>query len=472
MGEKQLNRADLARELAYRIAGRRMAILDHPEAEALGILDLDTGELIHEGDPGEELNTRFAAYLLEGACPENLYAGELDAGEEGTFAGSGSQWHGSLRLDPFWGEAMRRRTRARARARLKDASGEYFKTAWGQKEAQAMTRKVQGKPISWRLGWKFVTLTFPHGEGDWSGMSSVEQIAFINGAFRRLTRSAWWGTWNGGKLARVILGVKGVEDDLTWKGPHVHVHLLLLARYLDSAELAEEWRKALEAEAKHRRMKEVHKLPFVKVRDVLRDRDGEGETWIGLQKALDEISKYMTKTTNLLESDAEGRQVPREVLLELAMVPRWPRMFELLGAAREAPAPKAPSQLDTSCISGSGPSIEPGSWFHSLLLNPPDYLCTGTGEGEFECTILKLWEIAVRVMPEAKPSRARPPSWRDLMYVLDLGDWLLMLRQRVESGRRFRVRQLAQANPTCRIMDGTGRILVNQSPHDGTFPGH
>jgi len=70
------------------------------------------------------------------------------------------------------------------------------------------------------------------------------------------------------------------------------------------------------------------------------------------------------------------------------------------------------------------------------------------------------------VLYRDKVKRARPPSWRDLMDSMDLAEWLIMLRSRVEAGRRFRLRQLIEQNPTLRIIDGTGRVLVNQSPTD------
>jgi len=425
----QAKRRHLASRLAFRLTGRN---LDWIQTEdSLDLVDTDTGEII-AGGPSETRPERYAHLLLDGARPENHVSGVLD--DHGTLypAGTALVKH-SLRLDPNWAETLRRRSRQVARRAVNHAINTL-----PPKEHYARRKKR-----SWRLTWKLVTLTMPH----WDGMSTEDAIRHHNRAFKELGKTKIWD--------KVYAGVKGIEDKLTAKGPHVHSHNLLLSRYIDKTELREAWGKALSA-TRSRDQVGPQQVPFIDIRLVSSEKGGETIT---LEDALSEVSKYITKTADLVTPDEDGHFVPAAVLLEQCEIARWPRMFELLGACRASRAATLAAErarLDTSCISpGLDNAGKPESmWTESL--EPEE-------KAKFESMGINFWDAAREPEPKKPP---RPPSWRDLMFTLSVKDWLQVIAGRAKRAMRFRLTQLSVMNPSAFLVDMTGKIVLCQHRSD------
>jgi hypothetical protein len=248
-----------------------------------------------------------------------------------------------------------------------------------------------------------------------------------------------------GRWPMILGGIKAVEDALSEEGPHVHGHFLLMMRYMNPEaqdELWQEWTKAVRMATRA-----AMGIPFPQtfevirpdLREVTKKTTDDSRGLVSMDDALDEVCKYLTKPLDLLTPHVNraGRQVnppPADVLLGLAMVERWPRMVELLGAARKRPEPAQRPPLDTSCISVPAVSVP-----------LPEFWEEGAIEPEERCDYkLKCAEASSL---GAKIKRTRPPSWRQLMFSLGLHDWLQVVAARVRDGIRYRRNFLRSYNP-------------------------
>ena len=416
----------------WRLTSGGNELEEQPEGWAM--VDPATGEVGEIQGPARAL--RYAALLARAAAPDNHLVGVMDGGDSGKFMGSASLWKSSLRIDPNWAETMRRRTRQTARKAMKQV----------KKDLPENERIAMDAGWNWRLGFKLVTLTMPH-----HGLDTMAQLQLFNGAFRRFSKMPEW--------SRVWAGVKGVEDRITPAGSHVHCHFLLLSRRLDRSAWRMAWRDALQAQAEDMGIiLDWHRipdgLPMIDIREVKKQSKHRAGQTVTEDEALNEVSKYITKTADLIQPGPDGERVSPSVLVALCDVARWPRMFELLGKARSRkPAPAQPGAcLDTSCISAAEePAEEPPSWY-SESWEPEE-------EAELESRIR-------RYAAECSQERKRPPSWRSLMLTKDLGSWLRIVMERAERGARFRLRWLKDHNPTAYLVDFLGNVVLNQAESD------
>lgn len=432
--EIQQARREIGRQLSEAILGGPVELVDTEEGPA--VLNTDTGELV------EDRSAAFAAMLCMAANPTNHAAGILDDGHGGVFHGGMALWRPSLRIDPNWMEAMRRRSRARARQAFRRIMD-------GLTPEERMARRNGWRQ---RLTLKMVTLTMPHH----AGTDTLSEVKRLNLAFERMKKRSWW-------RERVAGGVKGVEDALDADGPHVHAHLLLLSSYMDHAELCEEWRECLD-----RATMEVYGFglaedcrPVVDVRKV-RKKGRPAEESVTLDDALNEVTKYITKPSEFLASK-DGRRIPREALIELCEVERWPRMFELLGRCREAAKGKRrPSNLEVAAqaaldsihraySTGELPKLP--EWIGWEMVEGWDHETDGPEEKR------KLVVQALKEREKKKPKRQRPPSWRELLGTISLGEWLSIMVERFRRGRKFRIRQIMEANPSAYLVTFKGKTL-------------
>lgn len=385
---------------------------------------------------------RYAYLLAMAGAAGNHVAGLMQAkprrdAQRQTFAGGSALWKPSLRIDPNWAETMRRRSRKTAKDAVSD-----MQATLAPSERIAMRQGYR-----WRLGWKLLTLTMPHP----AGLDTVGQLALLNGAFRRLGKRAEW-------LKAVYGGVKGVEDKLTAKGPHVHAHLLLLSRYLDREWIRGAWREALDAEAEKMGLDPLEYmsdgLPSVDVRRVVSKikpgsdvRDPQA-TW---EDALNEVSKYITKATDLL-GETDGERIDPSVLLGLCDVKRWPRMFELLGRARKPRRAAKRASLDTSCI-----SAVPDPSRNHVRVTVEDL--NGQDNHIYTLEPCMVYEVNA-------PKRDRPPSWRDLISILSLESWCREVTKRAERGRAYRLRWIRSNMDDVFLVDMAGNVVVSRSPEE------
>ncbi len=352
---------------------------------------------------GSEAATREAFLLRQCAAAENvMVAQSLDAenaetGKSELFDGVGVLAGCGSRLCPSCCADLRRRSRSRARAGLAAAGKAFYKE-----------RR------------KFVTLTSPTAQG----ASVLESIAFINGAFARLRKKAFW-------QSRVRGAIKGVEFTNGSLGYHAHIHLIVVGSFLErgaaqeaatvvkrakaAAEkeakakaakgrrlkvveskteskslpplgnLQDSWAECLLAEAKARKWSVVRSAVaaeaaataggvwldwrgaaesgvVVDVREIREKSDDYKSETTSERDALNEVLKYTTKGVDML-------RLPDQHLVEVATVRRWSRMFELLGDCKVSTeketvnsesAKASDALLDTPCLSGAEFSLESG----------------------------------------------------------------------------------------------------------------
>jgi hypothetical protein len=291
-----------------------------------------------------------------------------------------------------------------------------------------------------------VTLTMPND----ASRSAVDGINLINRAFRLLVNRQFW-------KSRVKGGIKGVEFTVTTKGKHVHIHALVMSDFMPvnpekeqerrefierrklaaetSGNLNDEWRYCLLAVGIA-----APETVFVGVQDARRRKDKEtGKVYYApLEKAVQETTKYLTKSESWLK-------VAGSDLVEMAEVERWPRMFELLGAAREI-------KLIEAGMDGNAAAC----LVHTQSLSAGDLagISQGGEEEERESSEARSAERGRR--PEAgggceaikalsyKSSITRVPKWRELIKTMAFDEWLKLLDRQVRNAQKFRQAMLAK----------------------------
>jgi hypothetical protein len=423
--------------------------LEHQHNGTLLHVDPDGTDPEQDDGPGSSIRERFASLILFSAEDTNHVVGKF-TGRESTYSGGAALWK-TLRIDPCWMEAMRRRTRKKARAAYEMAR-------------QRLTKELNadGNPMEWwayrsrHMSWRyrdiFLTLKMPPVEVPCSSGSvpvsfqtlpttSLLEVRRFNLAFRLLAKTPFW-------RKHVFAGIKAVEDKLTGTGPYVHGHFLLISRKMDQDVLRSLWRQALSKATKKiygplARLANDADLPhLMTVKAKVRN-----ENEISTNDALDEVCKYMTKAEDLLLPEKCGG-VSGDVLLELCLVPRWPRMAEVLGKAiAEAKPGAARPSLDTSCIS-----------VHPEQLPLPPYWEEGGIEPEERLQYsLQLRETFALSVPKKPP---RPPTWRQLMASTTLHEWLQIIAARVASARAYRLKWLRTYNPDLDVVDMAGNRYV------------
>lgn len=434
--ERQVCRRDAGLDLASAVLGGRLAWVSGPDGP--GVVDSDTGEMI------EDRSAAFAALLAFAADDSNHVAGLLDDGHGGTFEASAALWKSSLRLDPNWMETMRRRSRQKAGAAMKRMMD-------GLSKNERLARRYNWAQ---RLTLKLITLTMPHI----TGATSYDETKRLNKALTLLKkREAWRGSMVG--------GIKGVEDALDFDGPHVHAHMLMLGSFVERAELVEAWRECLDAATRELLgygLAEDSPV-ILDIRQVSKKPNGRPDR-IGWEDALLEVTKYVTKPSDYLKPDEQGRTIPRSVLLELCEVRRWPRMFELLGRCREVkPAPGAQERADAAqaalvsihraYLTGD-PIIIPDKvgW---ELVEAWDFATDGPEE------LRKSIAHALNEREKVRPKKIRPPTWRDLLDTIGLSEWLGIMADRFRRGKTYRMNQLLEANPSAYLCTFHGKVYGN-----------
>jgi hypothetical protein len=275
--------------------------------------------------------------------------------------------------------------------------------------------------------------------------SIVDGIETINKAFRRFVNRKFY-------KSRVLAGIKGVEFTVTENGKHVHIHLLLLSdfipvnaereramrayserRGLATGNLNSEWRYCLRAVGV-----DAPETVNVWVRDARR-RDGpESPEYVSLEKALQETTKYLTKSDSWLK-------VAGVDLVAVAEVVRWPRMFELLGAARQPRGSAAERRVRQLCES------DPRDGLHVEVTEARDWRET-PAPGVIQAAQVRPSSLDTQSLfaggsRKEKPEREQATPWRALLLVLEWEEWREVMRLRFARTQRYRRAQLAKSFP-------------------------
>jgi hypothetical protein len=286
--------------------------------------------------------------------PENVWHGEdLHNGDGELYEGLGTLWACNERLCPSCLASRSRRAKASARA------------------------AIQRPAMRSGYLWRFVTLTMP----TLPGVSLPVALSVIARTWRLFSgkRSASYEWWRD----LVDAGIKGIEFTLgdakrlqregrEWTpeldGYHVHIHLLVLSRWIEWRRLREEWTACLIASLREHGIEQgintIDGLAVCDVRLVVNKKQSSKST-ISVEGAINEVAKYVTKSESWLK-------VPDAQLVEIASIERWPRMFELLGECREK---RTPAQIAADKSKREGKKLR--KEFLSEVENKRDAISTG-----------------------------------------------------------------------------------------------
>ena len=239
---------------------------------------------------------------------------------------------------------------------------------------------------------------------------------------------------------------------------------------MDRQEIRTAWKAALDAQVDAMDLAPLlwpgDGLPQVDIRQV-KENPAKRPDAVSWEIALDEVSKYITKTSDLLQPHpVTGAKVSAETLLELCDVRRWPRMFELLGAARSKAPAAQQAFLDTSCISAAALPISD---------------VNGTQTGEEPAWRMRLERITSCTWVQGsldlsatpsnfEPDEPPPPknkrqveTWRSLMDTETLESWCRIIDERAKKAQIFRLRQLKGCMTRLYLVDLTGKVVANQN---------
>jgi hypothetical protein len=259
----------------------------------------------------------------------------------------------------------------------------------------------------------------------------VDTLAVFQRAWSLLRKRRFW-------VSAVRAGVKGVEFTVTPNGYHVHAHLLLVSRWIAHAELRAEWTHCVSKAWGERGHYVKFNTPtgeaIVDVR-LVRNRRGSSSSVVSVEAALQEVSKYITKSETW---DA----VPDADLVAIAEVRRWARLFEVFGDMR------------VSAVSVNEPARTVDAGAAVASLDTP-YLSDGS-PGERE---------AVRV---------RADALIDVALRVDRLTWLAILSRRFAERRAYRRAALVERYPLAVFESLAGEVTYGcarapVSPHRLTF---
>lgn len=435
----QRTRQEIGRRLAAVLAKGPVEILDGEIGPSL--VCTESGEIL------DDEAAAFAAMLHLTAGDDNHFAGRMDQDGGGAFFGGSALHKFSLRIDPNWGESYRRRSRARGREAYRK-----MRESLPPEEKLAIE-----KGWAHRLTSKLLTLTMPRAHGK----SELQEMERFQRAFSLLRKRDYW-------KAKVWGGVKGVEDALDADGSHVHGHLLILSRYLDRERMREDWRECLDrATWEGYGYGLAEDCPVIMdIRIIKKKSTAERPGLIDFDDAINEVSKYVTKPSDFLEPDEHGRTVPRETLLGICRVPRWPRMFELLGECRgriRKATTKATERAQAALAALA--SIHRAYLTGEPLPIPPclrqELADRGAYDTDDDADCIKRLIRGLRDMVDRPPPRPKVATWRELLGVIPFQDWLQTIMERAERGRKFRMKWLLEHNPNGIFCLFDGRTLTN-----------
>ena len=327
---------------------------------------------------GSVIAWRAAQLLMDCGSNKNLWtASDLHRESDGeTFKGTGGLTRCNRKFCATCAADERRRARTRIR------------------EALRPLRPERGEH------WRFITLTSP----TIPAADVLSIIHIFNRAWRILCNGPLW-------RPLVSAGAKGIEFTVSDIGFHVHIHALVLSRWIPQQTLKDEWTAAIQTAwdeaATGTPINTKDGKLIVDIR-LVRAKRTHFETQIGVDDAVNEVCKYLTKSHS-------WDHIPNDKLVALAEVLRWPRMVEVLGDARTVAGAAGDPSLDTPRLSASGLATDDAST-----------------NGE---------DADIRVI---KKHKSRAPPLISLDLSMPGQQWLEKLTARRARQRSFRKTQLAE----------------------------
>lgn len=272
--------------------------------------------------------------------------------------------------------------------------------------------------------WFFITLTMP--DLSLKDLALLDCRSVINSAWRKFSRSKWFKDVSRG-------GMKDEEFTVGEHGQyHYHLHLLAVCRNRITSnsfqEIRYEWTRALEKSFRE------HKIDF-------QCNTADGFAVVNVQKvwnkerSINELCKYITKTT-------DWAKIPQAQLADIAVVKRFPRMFEVYGICKETAkeirakskrADESKTYLDTKKITDRNAEDSE---------TPSENGSENISDSE-----------------KSENSHSPPkkkPTWRELCRILSREEWLEHLEKEISKVQSYRQRQLRDkfAFASFRTLDG------------------
>lgn len=450
---RECYRGHLQEQIAGKLAGQGQ---DSRRVSLVGdcLVDVETGEVL-DAAPSENPEIYIAAMHAIAADPRYRWVGYRRGsdcrGEAESVPLGGSTWEVSDRVDPSY----QARLRLRGRREIQKALGR----GWTRLRATNPTASRSYRE-------RFVTLTAPARDH----ASRLDEWKAHNKGLGYLRETDFF-------TKRVWGGIKNLEDPGIDR-PHVHSHSIFISRYIPQTALAWIWTEcmldafeeqdghslpdprqdlldegwtlervleledsAATAKKKLKKASTLESNAYWKgkldeasatlqalrrpcfVVDIQLVGKTTSATTIERQKAILEVCKYVTKTTDLLERTSED-------LLGLLMPARAPRVFDSFGACRGKKEEKDPIQEALRAVAEGAENRATASLDTTAII-------PGTPGSEHD-------QEAGEEGAET-PKKKRPPSWRQLMQVLPLSEFISVIRSRAASNSAFAMRRLRQA---------------------------
>lgn len=259
-------------------------------------------------------NARTAAAVHDAAsslnCIEDVHECKALAHRLMQCVDPGNWWHETEAVDTRTGEELDSVYGQywRCGSRLCSSCTSYY----SRRNRRKLRDSLRVQKLARGERYYFLTFTIQN-----PSLTIMQTRKLVNIAWQLMTKRSVWRDLIRG-------GCKSEEFTVTPNGYHYHVHSLVRSKWILFQELRRLWTDCVE-EAFRR-----EGVPFE-----VATKDGflwlKAKMLVDPDHAVQEVAKYITK------SDSWSK-VPPHVMAEIALTPRWNRMFELFGSFRNITA--------------------------------------------------------------------------------------------------------------------------------------
>jgi hypothetical protein len=292
--------------------------------------------------------------------------------------------------------------------------------------------QIEKKIINELERYRFVTFTMPEFPASFVRTLDVQKRAWD--LFRKL------------KFTKHYFSayIKSIEFTIRKNGTyHDHIHLLAISLFVPEKQLKAEWTRCVQIAFAEFGLEFTAEQANVNVQLVVDKANPNDKTIIGFEDALQETCKYITKSDS-------WEKLPAEHLLEVARIPRWARMFEVVGRFRETLKELNDVKLLTSSSVGEEASskvTEDDNTRDSAYIYT-DVLIDGEA--------LKASEIPEETT-SGSAEKSKRISWRQLCVELGRENYLEIFYKQVEYARKIRKLRLLIKYPLAEFTDLDGK---------------
>jgi hypothetical protein len=281
--------------------------------------------------------------------------------------------------------------------------------------------------------YRFVTFTMPEFSASFVETLDVQKRAWD--LFRKL------------KFTKHYFSAYIKSIEFTIRENHTyydHIHLLSISLFVPEKELKAEWTNCVRTAFAEFGIEFTAQQANVNVMLVVDKANPNDKKLISFESALQETCKYITKSDS-------WEKIPAEHLLEVARIPRWARMFEVVGRFRETLKELNAEKLLTSSSSvgeEASSKVTEGD-----NLRESAYLDT---KGVIDGEALEASEIPEETCSETAEKNKRI-SWRQLCVELGREKYLEIFYKQVEYAVKIRKLKLLLKYPLAEFKDLDGK---------------